>query len=246
MSNNLEIYEKCRVVPDTALRTIEKGPLTGKSDINPMWRIKQLTELFGPCGFGWYTEIIKEWTEQGAKDEVMMFVKLKLYINYNGEWSHGIEGTGGNTLINNFTNAGLKNNDEALKMAETDALSVACKKLGIGADVYWNKDKTKYTENGDSGNQQKSNNLEKEIRDKLMNILYFAAKKDKNKAVELLEKYTSFTGRDGKEVPGISDINKLKDKRLNTTYDRVQKDYPELYAQVKELYENKMKEKKGA
>jgi hypothetical protein len=102
------------------------------------------------------------------------------------------------------------------------------------------------SENRDSGNQQKANNLEKEIRDKLMNILYFAAKKDKNKAVELLEKYTSFTGRDGKDVPGITDINKLKDKRLNTTYGRVQKDYPELYAQVKELYENKMKEKKGA
>lgn len=29
-------------------------------------------------------------------------------------------------------------------MALTDALSVACKALGIAADVYWDKDKTKY------------------------------------------------------------------------------------------------------
>lgn len=30
-------------------------------------------------------------------------------------------------------------------MALTDAISVACKALGFGADVYWAKDATKYT-----------------------------------------------------------------------------------------------------
>ena len=30
-------------------------------------------------------------------------------------------------------------------MALTDAISVACKMLGMGADVYWYKDRTKYT-----------------------------------------------------------------------------------------------------
>lgn len=32
-------------------------------------------------------------------------------------------------------------------MALTDALSVACKALGVAADVYWQADKTKYTNN---------------------------------------------------------------------------------------------------
>lgn len=32
--------------------------------------------------------------------------------------------------------SGMHNNDEAFKMAVTDALSVACKMLGIGADIY--------------------------------------------------------------------------------------------------------------
>ena len=36
-------------------------------------------------------------------------------------------------------------NDEAFKMAETDAISVACKKLGMGADVYWQANETKYS-----------------------------------------------------------------------------------------------------
>ena len=35
-------------------------------------------------------------------------------------------------------------NDECFKMALTDAISVSCKALGVGADVYWNKDRTKY------------------------------------------------------------------------------------------------------
>ena len=35
--------------------------------------------------------------------------------------------------------------DECYKMATTDAISVACKQLGIGADIYWDKDKTKYS-----------------------------------------------------------------------------------------------------
>ena len=30
-------------------------------------------------------------------------------------------------------------------MAETDAISVACKKLGMGADVYWQANETKYS-----------------------------------------------------------------------------------------------------
>lgn len=48
----LELYERLRAVPDSAKREISAGRLKGKTDINPMWRIKALTEAFGPCGFG--------------------------------------------------------------------------------------------------------------------------------------------------------------------------------------------------
>ena len=34
--------------------------------------------------------------------------------------------------------------DECFKMALTDALSVACKSLGVAADVYFEKDRSKY------------------------------------------------------------------------------------------------------
>ena len=42
-----------------------------------------------------------------------------------------------------------KSSDEAYKMAMTDALGNACRNLGIGANVYWENDKTKYTDEQD-------------------------------------------------------------------------------------------------
>jgi len=141
--NNLDIYNASRAVPPEAQKPIVGGRLKGKTDINPVWRIKALTEQFGVCGIGWYTEITKQWTETGANGEISAFVNINLYIKYEGEWSRPIPGTGGSTFVAKESN-GLYTSDECYKMAYTDAISVACKALGFGADVYWNADKTKY------------------------------------------------------------------------------------------------------
>lgn len=143
--NNLELYEKFRQVPESAKKTITGGKLNGKTDINPMWRIKKLTEIFGPCGVGWYYKPLSQRLEPGANGEVAAFVEIELYVFHAGKWSFGIYGIGGSMFIT--TEKGkLVTNDEAFKMATTDAISVAAKQLGIGADVYWEADATKYTE----------------------------------------------------------------------------------------------------
>lgn len=144
--NNLELYDKFRKVPETAKKNISGGRLQGMTDINPMWRIKTLTEEFGVCGFGWYYEIVDQWLETAmAKDEITANVKINLYVKQGDEWSKPIVGIGGSMLVAN-EKKGLYVNDECYKMALTDAISVACKSLGIGADVYWNKDNTKYND----------------------------------------------------------------------------------------------------
>lgn len=145
MENNMELYHKVRVVPDTAQRAIQAGRLKGKTDINPMWRIKKLTEMFGPCGIGWKYEIVDQWIVP-AGEQMAAFCNIKLYYKYkiDGEWSDPIPGTGGNMFVAQESK-GLYVNDECYKSALTDAISVACKALGIGADVYWNEDSTKYT-----------------------------------------------------------------------------------------------------
>lgn len=141
---NLELYNKVRVVPDEAQKPIGGGRLKGMTDINPMWRIKTLTEQFGPCGKGWYFEILEERIEEGANGEKVAFTKINLYVKYGEEWSKPVQGTGGSSFIAK-EKSGLYTSDECFKMALTDAISVSCKSLGIGADIYYAKDRTKYS-----------------------------------------------------------------------------------------------------
>lgn len=143
--DNMELYNAMREVPKEAMKTIGAGRLKGMSDINPMWRLKKLTEVFGPCGFGWRIEIVKMWLEPGASGVVAAFVQIALYVKVGDEWSAAIPGIGGSSFVAQEKN-GMYTSDEAYKMAYTDAISVACKSLGMAADVYYANDCTKYTD----------------------------------------------------------------------------------------------------
>ena len=160
-NGNLSIYERVRSVPKEAKKEIEAGRLKGKNDINPMWRIKKLTEEFGPAGFGWYTEIVRTWTEASESGEMAVFVDIHLFVKKDGEWSKPIYGNGGNRLVANekkYENGQQVYipylDDDAYKKAYTDAISVAAKALGIGADVYFEKDITKYDSQPQAVQQQ--------------------------------------------------------------------------------------------
>jgi hypothetical protein len=137
MADNMKIYEALATPPNDAVKTIGAGKLKGFSDINPQWRYEALTNLFGPCGVGWkYT--IDEWhTQEVSTGELMIFVKVSLYIidKESGHWSEPIPAFGGDYIIKKDKN-GIHGNDEAMKMAVTDALGTACKMIGVAADIY--------------------------------------------------------------------------------------------------------------
>ena len=139
----MELYNRCRAVPKEAQKTIGAGRLKGFTDINAMWRIQKLTELFGPCGIGWKYTIDREWMERGEGGVIAAFMDISLYYKHNDEWSEAIPGTGGSSFVAKETK-GLYTSDECYKMALTDAISVAAKALGMGADIYWEKGRTKY------------------------------------------------------------------------------------------------------
>lgn len=142
---NMKIYDAGKSVPAEAKKTIKGGRINGFTDINPMWRIRKLTEIFGPCGIGWYYTIDREWLEGNeSTGEVAAFVRISLYIKADGEWSKPIVGVGGSMFAANESR-GIRVSDECYKMAQTDAISVACKNLGIGAEVYWEAGETKYS-----------------------------------------------------------------------------------------------------
>lgn len=142
MEENMKIFNSVKKVPQEAKKLITGGRLKGMTDIKPMWRIEKLTEMFGPCGIGWKTKILNKEIIDVSNGEKIVTIDIQLFIKQNGEWSEPIEGIGGNKLIAKESN-GLYNSDEAFKMAYTDALSVACKSLGMGAEVYWGD--SKYT-----------------------------------------------------------------------------------------------------
>ena len=170
---NMKIYNATRHVPEEAKRGITAGRLKGKTDINPLWRIKALTEQFGPCGIGWYYNVTKQWLEPYG-NEVAAFVNIELFICTDGVWSKPIQGNGGSMFVAE-EKSGIHVSDECYKMATTDALSVACKQLGIGADVYWDKDKTKYCDDSsETINNDKENERLIPVFEELKRIGYSA------------------------------------------------------------------------
>lgn len=132
---NLKFWNQCNQPPSWALKKIQAGRLKGKSDISPQWRYQVLTEMFGPCGIGWKFTVDKLWTELGSHDQVFAFAQISLFVKIEEKWSEPIPGTGGSMLVTK-EKAGLYSSDEAYKMSVTDALSTACKMLGIAADIY--------------------------------------------------------------------------------------------------------------
>jgi hypothetical protein len=142
MKDNLEILELGWDVPQDAKKPISGGRLNGKTDISPMWRIKRLTEMFGPCGIGWWYVIKDQRLLEGADKEVKAFVDIDLYYRWGEQVSQPIPGVGGNTFVEK---GGKYTSDECFKMALTDAISVAAKAIGVGGSVYYGGEQTKYS-----------------------------------------------------------------------------------------------------
>lgn len=131
MSHNMTLWNAVARPPESALKKITGGRLNGKTDINPQWRIKVMTEQFGPCGDGWGYTIDNLWTEASG-DEIAAFARVTVW---HGSRDNKVPGIGG-SMLRAQESSGLRTNDEAYKMAVTDALSVALKALGVAADIY--------------------------------------------------------------------------------------------------------------
>lgn len=137
-ADRLSVWNAMARPPKHALKQIKGGRLQGMTDVNPQWRYQTMTEQFGPCGVGWKWSLEKTWTEPGTDGQVMVFALVHVCVRaeqLHFEWSDPVMGVGGSLLIAKEKD-GLRTNDEAYKMAVTDALSVALKMLGVAADVY--------------------------------------------------------------------------------------------------------------
>lgn len=196
---NLKIYNLVSNTPTEARKEIQAGRLKGMTDINPMWRIKKLTEVFGICGIGWKYVITSKKLENGCKGQISAFVDIDLFIKVNGEWSDAIPGTGGASFVTD-ERTGLYQSDECFKMALTDAISVSCKAIGMSSDIYFSKDNSKYTiPNNDTATKP---NLAEQVEIAKSKIITATSLED------LKSKYTSLS----KLEQSFQDVIELKDK----------------------------------
>ena len=141
---NEKDWKKLQQPPEWALKKITGGRLQGMTDIKPQWRIAVMNEVFGVCGDGWKFEIVDYRQETGSEGQVFAFAHVCVYYKTSGsDWSEAVPGIGGSMLVSK-EKSGLYNNDEAYKMAVTDALSSALKMIGVAQDIYmgnWNGSK---------------------------------------------------------------------------------------------------------
>ena len=139
-----EKYTAMAQPPADALKPIGFGKLKGKSDINPQWRYETLTEQFGLCGTGWKFEITDVTQVPVVQTgELMVYLTVNLYVKDGDAWGAAIPGVGGDFVIVKDKN-GYHGNDEAYKMALTDALGNAAKMVGVAANIYRGLTETKY------------------------------------------------------------------------------------------------------
>ena len=92
-------YEAVQEPPPNALKTIEFGKLKDKSDINPQWKIEALTGQYGLCGVGWKFEIAETEIRECKDGQVLLFMKVNLYVKDKDKWSEPIPGYGGDFII---------------------------------------------------------------------------------------------------------------------------------------------------
>ncbi len=196
MSENLRIFNQLKETPNEARTPIKAGRLNGFTDINTMWRLKRLTEVFGPCGIGWKYEITNQRIIPGNGSEIAAFVDVLLFYKENGKWSAGVPGIGGSAFVQKEKN-GYYTSNECFKMALSDAIGTACKALGMSADIYFSKDRSKYNQN-ESDNEDGPDTQQTKTQDDPF-----------ERAKHFVFKFGPYTGRELQDV-WRSDINYVR------------------------------------
>ena len=142
---NLRFWIPHCKTPKESTKNYNKKGFKG-TDINAQYRMRCMTEMFGPIGIGWGYEIKERWREE-SNGSLFAYVLLQIWYKpakmertFTGEIIGGTEG--------NF------NPDEIWKSCITDALGKCMAQLGIGADVYMGEFDGKYDPRPPSGQGQ--------------------------------------------------------------------------------------------
>ena len=131
--HNLRFWDQLKRTDPKATKPFTRSGGFRGTQIDPTWRLRMMTETFGPIGQGWGYEQL-EWTVV----EGMAFVCVRVWYRdpETGEQHWTGPQWGGTELVRRRRDGPGEPNDEAFKMSITDALGKCLLQIGVAADVH--------------------------------------------------------------------------------------------------------------
>lgn len=120
---NLKLWNELKPVTKEHTKNYKRAGGFSGTMIDAQWRLRRMTELFGPVGQGWGYDIDERWSEAGCA-----FVQVCVWYKLDGKVVRTGPQIGG-------TDMG-RAADEAYKASITDAIGKCCAQLGLGSDIY--------------------------------------------------------------------------------------------------------------
>jgi hypothetical protein len=138
--SNTKIWDALEKTDPAHTKAFQRSGGFKGTAVKPIFCDKRMTELFGACGEGW--GITKpEFDVVTAGEELLVYCTVGVW---HGKLENVVWGVGGDKVLSKSKD-GHRTSDEAYKMAFTDAVGNAYKRLGMSADVHMGRfDDAKY------------------------------------------------------------------------------------------------------
>jgi len=147
-SIGLNVWLQVQETHPDLTKSFNKGGFQGTA-VSPTYQAMRATQIFGPHGLGWGTELISESYVEGGplgfdKDgrmlgrEIIHKVYLELWYIYGGKRG-SIKQFGATTFLSRDAYGSISSDEDHAKKSITDATSKCLSLLGFSADVYMGK-----------------------------------------------------------------------------------------------------------
>lgn len=155
-SIGLEVWSQVQETQPDLTKSFSKGGFQGTA-VSPTYQAMRATQIFGPHGLGWGTELISESYVEGGPlgfdkegrmlgREIIHKVYLEVWYIYKGKRGT-IKQFGATTFLSRDAYGTISSDEDHAKKSITDATSKCLSLLGFSADVYMGKfDDHKYVE----------------------------------------------------------------------------------------------------
>lgn len=130
---NLSIWDKVKHTNPTFVKSFNNGKFKGHST-DPIHNYHRATEIFGPCGVGWWYTVDRDRIEDLGEGGFIHMMQVTVSYRHNDEVGE-VVGCGATKMAYKTKSGGFTVDEDAAKKSLTDAIGNALTRLGFMADV---------------------------------------------------------------------------------------------------------------